>query len=123
MSKIIFSGRLTIFPGRLDRFKELIREFKAITEEKDRGTLVYEHCLDNNQTHCMFHEHYESPEAFLAHAENIHHLIPPLMETCDFGVTDISGELSQAVIDHLGGDLDNSPAFRYHPSSISLEKN
>lgn len=119
----MFTARLTIFPGRLEGFKELIREFKAITEKKDRGILLYEHYLDNNQTHCVVHEHYESSEAFLAHAENIHHLIPLLMETCDLGIIDISGEISQAVIDHFGGALDNSPAFRYHPSFISLEKN
>ena len=58
MSKLQFTGRLAIHPGKLSDFKEQPAQCMRLVREKDSGCLQYDWFINDEQTVCMIRETY-----------------------------------------------------------------
>lgn len=88
MSKIQAVARFKIKPGKTEEFKRLSENCMKLAREKDPGTIRYDIFLNDDETEAVVYEEYGSPEAHLAHFENMGQNAAAIFE-----IVEMQGEL------------------------------
>jgi quinol monooxygenase YgiN len=88
---------LKIKPGKLADFKKVLNRLVATTQEKDKGTLVYHHFINDAENLIMIHEHYENSEGFLSHFDNIKGHMENLGQTIEIERLEVGGDVTPEI--------------------------
>ncbi|WP_298091024.1 putative quinol monooxygenase [uncultured Sphingomonas sp.] len=88
MGKIQAVARFKIKAGKTDEFKRLSEDCMRLAREKDPGTIRYDIFMNDDGTEAVVYEEYDSPEAHLAHFENMGDNAAAI-----FKIVDMEGEL------------------------------
>ena len=97
MSKLQFTGRLAIHPGKLSDFKEQAAQCMRLVREKDSGCLHYDWFINDEQTVCMVRETYRDSAAVLEHMSNLGDTLGTLLGVCDLTV-EVFGTPSSEIV-------------------------
>jgi quinol monooxygenase YgiN len=101
---------VSIFPEKLDEFKEVATAFVERVRQLEPGTLSYEWYLNEDGSKCLILEWYRDSEALMAHLANIRDLYEPLFAVSEITRLEVFGHASAALREaHLPGTAFLSP--------------
>ncbi|HEX2089143.1 MAG TPA: antibiotic biosynthesis monooxygenase [Actinomycetota bacterium] len=103
MSELVGIARFRIHEGKLEEFKRLSAQAMEIVRTKDPGTLQYDSYFNDDQSECVVVERYRDSEAAMAHAENLGHLMEPILATVSVVHGELLGEPSAELRAKLAG--------------------
>jgi quinol monooxygenase YgiN len=103
MSELVGIARFKIHEGKLEEFKRLSAEAMEIVRTKDTGTLQYDSYFNDDQSECFVVERYRDSEAAMHHADNLGHLMGPILATVSVVHGELLGEPSAELRAKLAG--------------------
>ncbi|WP_051793104.1 putative quinol monooxygenase [Amycolatopsis jejuensis] len=109
-------ARLRFHEGRLEDFRRLAKECIDIMRVKDTGTLQYEIYLSDDESECVFIEHFRDSDALLEHNENVGEVLQAMLATGT-----VTAELFGTPSDRLKAVFADAPV-RFYPLFLSLQR-
>ena len=109
MSDLRGVARLKIDDGRLEDFKRMAVEVLDIVREKDKGTLQYDMYFNEDETECVFLEHFVDSQAVVDHNKSLGDLLWDML-----GTGTVTAELFGEPNPELKEMLKNTPNKVYH---------
>ncbi len=103
MGELYGIARFKIHEGKLEEFKRLSAQAMEIVRTKDPGTLQYDSYFNDDQSECVVVERYRDSEAAIAHAENVSHLMEPILAAVSVVHGEILGEPTAELRAKLAG--------------------
>jgi quinol monooxygenase YgiN len=111
------TAEFRIRAGKDEAFRLIMRALESAVREHDKGTLIYDWYISPDGRTAFVHEHYESTDAFIAHAMRAASEIGRLAEVGDFLHVTFAGEPSEFIkktmVSHEG-DVPGSPKVEFY---------
>ena len=107
----------TVYDGRVEDFKDLVRETLRSIREKDSQTCIFSAFLDETSRAAVFIEEYANSAGWLAHRTNLHPLLSRYPEVCEFTEVEVYGDPTSEARDAL---RDVGSPVTYYPSLSAL---
>jgi quinol monooxygenase YgiN len=105
VSKIAYIIEFTINDGKQDEFTAKAKGYAEATEKNEPGTLGYQWWMQEDGSHCLLQETFESSEALLTHLGNVGPSLPELLAIAPitrFEVLGTASDQAKAALADLG---------------------
>ncbi len=110
---IYFRAEFTVEEGKIEDFKNLIKEIARTVQETEPDTITYQFYLNKDNTKCIVHETYENSDAAINHMNGIASktILPKVFQVAKINRFDTYGipseELQKILLAGFGSEIYN----------------
>ena len=101
--EIQYTLELTIKPGGLDPFKELVNKITNMVRDNEPDIKGYQWYFNDDETKCYIAEWHTNSESLLAHLQNVGEVLPELLGHCDITRFEVFGNPNAQPLEAVSG--------------------